>query len=56
MHADGHRQAGREEMVAGMRARLPRYKDVAVRHWFGHLLIEAGGVARIRCGFRTTRW
>jgi actinorhodin biosynthesis protein ActVIA len=43
VHADGHRQAGREEMVAGMRARLPRYKDVAVRHWFGHLLIEAGG-------------
>ncbi|NEC53776.1 nuclear transport factor 2 family protein [Actinospica acidiphila] len=43
VHADGHRQAGREEMVAGMRARLPRYEDVAVRHWFGHLLVEVDG-------------
>ncbi|MDX3641160.1 nuclear transport factor 2 family protein [Streptomyces sp. MB09-02B] len=41
VHADGHKQTGRDEMVAGMRAKLPRYKDIAVRHWFGHLLIEA---------------
>lgn len=41
VHAGGHRQSGRAEMVAGMRAALPRYKDIATRHWFGHLLIEA---------------
>ncbi|MEU6658632.1 nuclear transport factor 2 family protein [Streptomyces sp. NPDC046821] len=41
VHAGGQRQSGREEMLAGMRANLPRYKDIAVRHWFGHLLIEA---------------
>jgi actinorhodin biosynthesis protein ActVIA len=29
-------------MVAGMRAALPRYKDVVTRHWFGHVLIEPG--------------
>lgn len=40
VHAGGHRQQGREEMLAGMRANLPRYKDVATRHWFGQLLIE----------------
>lgn len=41
VHAGGQRQSGRAEMIAGMRANLPRYKDIAVRHWFGHLLIEA---------------
>ncbi|MEU5537372.1 nuclear transport factor 2 family protein [Streptomyces sp. NPDC020362] len=40
-HSDGHVQRGRQEMLAGMRANLPRYKDVTVRHWFDHLLIEA---------------
>ncbi|MET8175892.1 nuclear transport factor 2 family protein [Streptomyces clavifer] len=40
VHAGGHRQSGREEMLAGMRASLPRYRDIAVRHWFGHLIIE----------------
>ncbi|MDN3295405.1 nuclear transport factor 2 family protein [Streptomyces ficellus] len=40
VHAGGQRQSGRAEMVAGMRAALPRYRDIAVRHWFGHLLIE----------------
>ncbi|GHA82659.1 MULTISPECIES: nuclear transport factor 2 family protein [Streptomyces] len=40
VHAGGHRQSGREEMIAGMRASLPRYRDIAVRHWFGHLIIE----------------
>ncbi|MFI2643415.1 nuclear transport factor 2 family protein [Streptomyces sp. NPDC018610] len=40
VHAGGQRQRGRAEMIAGMRANLPRYKDIAVRHWFGHLLIE----------------
>ncbi|MET7366987.1 MULTISPECIES: nuclear transport factor 2 family protein [unclassified Streptomyces] len=41
VHAGGQRQSGRVEMIAGMRANLPRYQDIAVRHWFGHLLIEA---------------
>ncbi|MFD7612829.1 nuclear transport factor 2 family protein [Streptomyces sp. NPDC059828] len=40
VHAGGHRQQGREEMIAGMKANLPRYQDIAVRHWFDHLLIE----------------
>ncbi|GAA2946466.1 nuclear transport factor 2 family protein [Kitasatospora cinereorecta] len=40
VHAGGQRQSGREEMIAGMRANLPRYRDIAVRHWFGHLIIE----------------
>lgn len=40
VHAGGQRQSGRDEMIAGMRAALPRYKDIATRHWFGHLLIE----------------
>ncbi|MFJ8765549.1 nuclear transport factor 2 family protein [Streptomyces clavifer] len=40
VHAGGHRQSGREEMIAGMRASLPRYRGIAVRHWFGHLIIE----------------
>ncbi|MFB7274577.1 nuclear transport factor 2 family protein [Streptomyces sp. NPDC056244] len=40
VHAGGQRQQGREEMIAGMRASLPRYRDIAVRHWFDHLLIE----------------
>jgi actinorhodin biosynthesis protein ActVIA len=40
VHAGGQRQRGRTEMIAGMRANLPRYQDIAVRHWFGHLIIE----------------
>ncbi|MFE3519028.1 nuclear transport factor 2 family protein [Streptomyces sp. NPDC059166] len=40
VHAGGHRQSGKAEMLAGMRASLPRYRDIAVRHWFGHLIIE----------------
>jgi actinorhodin biosynthesis protein ActVIA len=40
VHAGGQRQRGRAEMLAGMRASLPRYRDIAVRHWFDHLLIE----------------
>lgn len=40
VHAGGARQQGRAEMLAGMRANLPRYQGIAVRHWFGHLLIE----------------
>jgi len=40
VHAGGNRQSGRTEMVAGMRANPPRYRDIAVRHWFGHLIIE----------------
>ncbi|MEU8707221.1 nuclear transport factor 2 family protein [Streptomyces sp. NPDC048565] len=41
VHAGGQRQSGQVEMIAGMRANLPRYQDIAVRHWFGHLLIES---------------
>lgn len=41
VHAGGHRQSGKTEMIAGMRASLPRYRDIAVRHWFDHVLIEA---------------
>ncbi|MFD9443920.1 nuclear transport factor 2 family protein [Streptomyces sp. NPDC060006] len=40
VHAGGQHQSGREEMIAGMRASLPRYRDIAVRHWFGHPYIE----------------
>ncbi|MFF1451667.1 nuclear transport factor 2 family protein [Streptomyces sp. NPDC058274] len=40
VHAGGAVQRGREQMLAGMRAALPRYRDIAVRHWFDHLLIE----------------
>ncbi|MEU8995908.1 nuclear transport factor 2 family protein [Streptomyces caniferus] len=40
LHANGEVAKGREAMVAGMRAALPRYRDIAVRHWFDHLLIE----------------
>jgi actinorhodin biosynthesis protein ActVIA len=40
LHANGARAEGRAEMVAGMHKNLPRYRDVAVRHWFDHLLIE----------------
>ncbi|GAB2862597.1 nuclear transport factor 2 family protein [Actinocorallia aurea] len=36
----GERLDGREAMLAMMRAALPRYRSVAVRHWFDHLLIE----------------
>ncbi|MEY9876241.1 actinorhodin biosynthesis protein ActVIA [Streptacidiphilus sp. MAP12-33] len=34
------RLAGREAMLAAMRAALPRYRDVVPRHWFDHYLIE----------------
>ncbi|WP_055586905.1 nuclear transport factor 2 family protein [Peterkaempfera griseoplana] len=40
VHANGARAEGRAEMVAGMYANKPRYRDIAVRHWFDHLLIE----------------
>ncbi|MFJ8097627.1 nuclear transport factor 2 family protein [Streptomyces griseofuscus] len=39
-HADGGRTCGRAEMIAAMRTRLPRYRDVSTQHWFGQLLIE----------------
>ncbi|WP_097870986.1 nuclear transport factor 2 family protein [Streptomyces sp. rh34] len=39
-HSDGQRQRGKAEMLAGMRAALPRYRDITVRHWFGHVLVE----------------
>src|SRR5262249_37694383 len=39
-HRD-ERAKGRETMIAGMYAALPRYKGVVVRHWFDHLLIES---------------
>lgn len=38
-HRD-ERAQGRETMIAGMYAALPRYQGVVVRHWFDHLLIE----------------
>ncbi len=40
VHSNGQRAEGREAMIAGMRLALPRYKDIAVRHWFDQLLIE----------------
>lgn len=43
IHSGGERQQGRAAMVAGMRANLPRYRDISVRHWFEHLLIDADG-------------
>jgi uncharacterized protein YndB with AHSA1/START domain len=33
----GERAVGRDELIAGMRAALPRYQDVVVRHFFDHL-------------------
>lgn len=36
----GQRVAGRTAMLEYMRAALPRYQGVVVRHWFDHLLIE----------------
>lgn len=35
------RVQGRREMLDGIRAALPRYQGVVVRHWFDHLLIDA---------------
>lgn len=40
VHANGVRAEGRADMVAGMYRNRPRYKDVALRHWFDHLVIE----------------
>jgi actinorhodin biosynthesis protein ActVIA len=40
VHSNGARAEGRKEMIAGMYRSLPRYRDIAVRHWFDHLLIE----------------
>lgn len=34
------RAVGRQAMIDGMRATLPRYEGVVARHWFDHLLIE----------------
>ncbi|MEC4015190.1 nuclear transport factor 2 family protein [Streptomyces sp. H27-D2] len=53
VHSTGERAQGREAMVAGMRASLPRYQDIAVRHWFGHLLIEPDGDDRLRVSYYT---
>lgn len=39
----GERAEGRAALLAGMRAALPRYAGVTVRHWFDHLLIEPLG-------------
>jgi len=36
----GERLAGRDAMVAAMRAALPRYRSVVPRHWFDHYLVE----------------
>jgi actinorhodin biosynthesis protein ActVIA len=35
----GEKAQGRAEMLAGMRAALPRYAGVVPRHWFDKLLI-----------------
>ncbi|MDK1473753.1 nuclear transport factor 2 family protein [Streptomyces sp. 549] len=42
VHPNGVRTEGRDAMVAGMRKALSRYRGIAVRHWFDHLLIEPG--------------
>lgn len=36
------RAEGRAAMLAGMRAALPRYQGVVVRHWLDHILVEPG--------------
>ncbi|PRX51434.1 actinorhodin biosynthesis protein ActVIA [Prauserella shujinwangii] len=38
----GERAEGRAEMLQAMRAALPRYEGVVVRHWFDHILVEPG--------------
>ncbi|MFI6152988.1 nuclear transport factor 2 family protein [Kitasatospora sp. NPDC051170] len=40
VHSNGAKAEGREQMIEGMRRSLPRYRDIAPRHWFEHLLIE----------------
>ncbi|MFJ9694829.1 nuclear transport factor 2 family protein [Kitasatospora sp. NPDC101183] len=42
IHANGAKAEGRADMVEGMQRNLPRYRDIAPRHWFDHLLIEPG--------------
>lgn len=42
---------GREAMLAGMRAALPRYKGIAIRHWYDHMLIEAGDDGEIKTSY-----
>ncbi|WP_354643064.1 nuclear transport factor 2 family protein [Kitasatospora camelliae] len=52
VHSNGVRAEGREEMVAGMHKALPRYRDVAVRHWFDHVLIEpVDGVDELKVSY-----
>jgi actinorhodin biosynthesis protein ActVIA len=53
VHAGGRRQEGREEMLAGMLASLPRYRDIAVRHWFGHVVIEPADDGTIGTSYYT---
>ncbi|WP_117210711.1 nuclear transport factor 2 family protein [Allorhizocola rhizosphaerae] len=38
----GEKAVGRETMIAGMRAALPRYQGIVVRHWFDHLTFNRG--------------
>jgi len=51
--ARGERAVGREQMLAGMRAALPRYAGVAVRHWFDKLLLEPQGEDTVRVSYYT---
>jgi len=51
-HRD-ERAQGRETMIAGMYAALPRYKGVVVRHWFDHLLVEQGGDGSLTVNYYT---
>lgn len=49
----GEKGTGREEMIAGMRAALPRYQGVVVRHWFDHLVIEPAADGSINVSYYT---
>ncbi|MDB1089542.1 nuclear transport factor 2 family protein [Streptomyces sp. ACA25] len=53
VHASGERAEGREAMIAGMRANLPRYQGIAVRHWFDKLLIEPQGEDTVHVSYYT---
>ena len=54
VHASRNERAeGREEMVAGMRAALPRYAGIAVRHWFDKLLVEPVDAETVNVSYYT---
>lgn len=52
-HSNGERAEGRDAMLASMRARLPQYKGIVVRHFFDHLEIEREGQDTLHVSYYT---